>query len=138
MDPANTWVFSYPIEAPEKAMLRNNLSALQHLHLWLTYAEHWCEHKPSITVSVRDDEWLEVGAFVYKNFDRMSGISFLPYSDHVYQQAPYQEVTEEEWQGLAERTPSALDWSRLSEFELEDNTTATHELACTAGFCEVQ
>ena len=137
MDPNNTLVFAYPIAAPETAVTRKDISALEHLNLWLVYAEHWCEHKPSITVSVREDEWLEVGAFVYKNFDRMSGISFLPYSDHVYQQAPYQEVTEEEWQQMIDRMPTSLDWTRLSEFELEDNTTSMQELACTAGFCEV-
>ena len=105
--------------------------------LWKIYAEHWCEHKPSITVSVKEDEWMEVGAWVYKNFDIVSGISFLPYDDHVYQQAPYQDCTEEEYLTLSENTPKLIDFQKLSEYEKEDHTNGNKELACSAGVCEI-
>lgn len=137
MEPETGWVFSYPIASPAGALTRGGLSALNHLRLWLTYARHWCEHKPSITVSVREDEWLHVGAFVYDHFDEISGISFLPYQDHTYRQAPYQEVTQAEYEELLERMPASLDWSRLPEFEKEDTTSGTRELSCTANACEL-
>ena len=103
----------------------------------MTYSEHWCEHKPSITVSVREEEWMEVGAWCYKNFDRLSGISFLPHSEHAYRQAPYQECSKEEYQELYKTTPKNIDWEKMNAFESEDNTKASQELACTAGVCEI-
>jgi ribonucleoside-diphosphate reductase alpha chain len=137
LHPDTTWVFSYPIKAPEGSITRNNVGALDQLRLWLTYAEHWCEHKPSITVYVRDDEWLEVGAFVYEHFDRMSGVSFLPHSDHSYKQAPYQEITSETYERLVAEMPDSLDWSQLPVFEREDSTEGMKELACSGASCEI-
>ena len=131
-------VFSFPCKAPEEgSVTRDKLNAIWHLALWKEYAEHWCEHKPSITVSVREHEWLEVGARVYKNFDHLSGVSFLPYSEHTYKQAPYQECTEQEYKELLERIPSDIDWASLQNFEKEDTTTGSQELSCTAEVCEV-
>ena len=100
------------------------------------YQDHWCEHKPSVTISVKEDEWLSVGAWVYENFDSISGISFLPHSDHVYKQAPYQECTEEEYKELASKMPE-IDWTKLKDYEKEDYTVASQELACTGNTCEV-
>lgn len=137
LHPESDWVFSYPIASPEGAITRNDFSALEHLQLWLTYARFWCEHKPSITVSVREEEWLTVGAFVYENFDEMSGISFLPHFGHTYQQAPYQEVTETEYDELLAKMPATLPWELLPDFEKEDSTEGSRELACTANSCEV-
>lgn len=136
MKPDTTTVFSFPQKAPEGAVTRNDMTALEQLGLWLTYQRHWCEHKPSVTVSVCDDEWLEVGAFVYKHFDEMSGVSFLPHSDHTYQQAPYQECTKEEYLEALKVSPEALDWSKLSSYETEDNTVGTQTFACV-GSCEI-
>ena len=137
MSPTNITVFSFPIKCASKAVFRKDLTAIEHLELWMTYSEHWCEHKPSITVSVHEDEWLDVGAWCYRNFDRLSGISFLPYSDHTYRQAPYQECTEKEYKELHAITPKNIDWNKLNEFEFEDNTKASQELACSAGVCEI-
>jgi ribonucleoside-diphosphate reductase alpha chain len=132
--PAPTkWVFSFPAEAPEHALIRKDLSAIQHLKLWLTYAKHWCEHKPSITVSVRDHEWFEVGAFVYEHFDYMSGVSFFPMDEHTYQQAPLQDCTEEEWQALKDKMPASVNWSDLVFYEADDTTTGSREFACVSG-----
>ena len=131
-------VFSFPQKAPEGSVMRNDMTAVDQLELWKVYAEHWCEHKPSITVYVREHEWLEVFAWVYKNFDLMSGVSFLPHSDHVYQQAPYQEITEEEYNAFVESFPKDIDWSLLAAYETEDTTSVEHELACSAGSsCDV-
>jgi ribonucleoside-diphosphate reductase alpha chain len=135
--PDSTMVFSFPVKSPEYAVTRNDMSALEQLELWKTYAVNWCEHKPSVTISVRDEEWLEVGAWVYKNFDLCSGISFLPHSDHTYQQAPYQDCDEETYQELLGRMPKMIDWNRLGEYEAEDNTAGSQTLACTGGVCEV-
>ena len=135
--PTYTSVFSFPIKAPSNAITRKKVSAIDQLVLWKIYAEHWCEHKPSITVSVKEDEWMEVGAWVYKNFDIVSGISFLPYDDHVYQQAPYQDCTEKEYLKLLENMPESIDFQKLSEYEKEDHTNGNKELACSAGVCEV-
>ncbi|QWT29912.1 ribonucleotide reductase [Streptomyces phage TunaTartare] len=137
MNPENTAVFSFPIKAPEGALTRNDLTATQHLDLWMTYQRHWCEHKPSVTIYVKPDEWQTVGNWVYDNFDEVSGISFLPHSEHTYQQAPYQDITAEEYNQWLERMPKDVDWDMLSSYELEDGTTGTQELACTAGACEV-
>lgn len=137
LHPDTTMVFSYPMKAPPGSITRHQVTALDQLNLWLVYAEHWCEHKPSITVYVRDEEWLEVGAFVYKHFDRMSGVSFLPHSDHAYKQAPYQDITEAEYERLTAEMPDSLNWEELPTFELEDSTEGMRELACVAGGCEI-
>lgn len=138
MKPDDTYVFSFPVKAPEGAILRNDLTAIEHLNTWLTYQRAWCEHKPSITVSVKEDEWMEVGAWVYKHFDEVSGISFLPHSDHSYKQAPYQEVSEQEYLDLVAKMPSNIRWEDLSFYETEDGTSGTQTLACTSdGNCEI-
>lgn len=134
--PDNTLVFSFPQKAPEGAITRNDRTAIQQLELWQIYQKHWCEHKPSITVYVGEDEWLEVGAWVYKNFDSLSGVSFLPREKHSYRQAPYQEITKEDYELFVSRMPAVVDWSGVAEFEKEDNTTGSQELACVAGYCE--
>lgn len=137
MRPESTTVFSFPIKAPDKAVTRESMTAVEHLNLWLTYQRHWCEHKPSVTITVKEPEWMEVGAWVYKHFDEVSGISFLPYSDHSYQQAPYQEITEELYEELKSKMPLEIDWSKLQDFEKEDTTTGSQDLACMGGVCEV-
>ncbi len=138
MKPNDTYVFSFPVKAPEGAITRNDLTAIEHLNTWLVYQRAWCEHKPSITVSVKEHEWMEVGAWVYKHFDEVSGISFLPHSDHSYKQAPYQEVTKEEYDALVEKMPSSIRWEDLSFYETEDGTSGTQTLACTSdGNCEI-
>lgn len=137
MKPNDTVVFSFPQKAPKNSLTRDSVNAILHLEKWLQYQRHWCEHKPSVTINVKDAEWLEVGAWVYKYFDEMSGVSFLPYSDHTYAQAPYQECTEEEYNELLKKMPKDIDWSKLSEYEKEDTTTGTQELSCTAGVCEI-
>jgi len=135
MKPDSTTVFSFPMKAPEGA--ETELSAIDQLNTWMTYQKYWCEHKPSVTISVKEDDWLEVGAWVYRNFDDVSGISFLPHSDHTYAQAPYQKITKEKYEELIKEMPQAIDWSRLMDFEKEDTTTGSKELACFAGVCEV-
>jgi ribonucleoside-triphosphate reductase len=138
MKPNDTYVFSFPVKAPEGAIIRDDLTAIDHLNTWLVYQREWCEHKPSITVSVKDDEWMEVGAWVYHYFDEVSGISFLPHSDHSYKQAPYQEVTETEYLELLAKMPSSIRWEDLSFYETEDGTSGTQTLACTSdGNCEI-
>lgn len=132
----STTVFSFPMKAPEGALLRDDVKALQQLELWKIYQEHWCEHKPSITVYVREDEWLEVGAWVYKNFNILSGVSFLPYDNGVYKQAPYQEITKDVYEKLVEQFPR-IDWKNFIGYESSDTTTVSHELACSAGHCEI-
>ena len=138
MKPDSTTVFSFAMKSPSNAVTRTQMSAVEQLELWKTYALHWCEHKPSVTISVKEDEWMDVGAWVYENFDVASGVSFLPHSDHSYQQAPYQDIEQEdylEWQQTYKGVK--LDWNQLSLFEKEDNTSGSRELACTAGVCEV-
>ena len=137
MKPNETYVFSFPIKAPAHAITRDKLTAIQQLEVWLVYQRHWCEHKPSITVSVKEDEWMEVGAWVYKHFDECSGISFLPYSEHTYVQAPYQEVTKAEYEEVVSKMPKEINWQALSLYELEDSTTGTQALACVSGECEI-
>ena len=138
MNPTNTAVFSFPMKVHEGAVFRTDMTAIQQLELWLTYQKHWCEHKPSVTISVKEDEWMEVGAWVYKNFDWMSGVSFLPFSEHSYQQAPYQDTNKEGYEFLKEQMPKNVDWSKLSEYEMSDMTIGSQELACVAGACEIQ
>lgn len=137
MKPASTYVFSFPVRAPEHALFREEMSAIAQLELWKLYQDNWCEHKPSITVTVKEHEWLDVGAWVFKNFEKMSGVSFLPFSDHVYKQAPYQDCTREEYEALLAKMPKVIDWSVLSLYEKTDMTVGSQELACSAGACEV-
>ncbi len=132
-----TTVFSFPQKSPNKAVTRNDMTAIEQLETWLTYQRHWCEHKPSVTISVRDSEWLAVGAFVYEHFDEMSGVSFLPHSDHTYQQAPYQDCTKQEYEQLLKLMPKRIDWSKLNEYEQEDNTVAMQTMACSGDSCEI-
>ena len=113
------------------------MSAIAQLELWKTYAEHWCEHKPSVTISVKEKEWVNVGSWCWNNFDHLSGVSFLPHTDHTYKQAPYQDINEKEYNSLLGKMPKAIDWSKLSDVEKEDTTRGTQELACTAGVCEL-
>jgi ribonucleoside-diphosphate reductase alpha chain len=137
MKPDSTVVFSFPVKSPDKAVTRNDMTAVEQLELWLTYQRSWCEHKPSVTISVRDGEWMEVGAFVYKHFDEMSGVSFLPHSDHTYQQAPYQEIGKSEYKELLSLMPKSIDWSELSNYENEDNTVSMQTMACSGDSCEI-
>ena len=132
-----TTVFSFPQKSPNKAVTRNDMTAIEQLETWLTYQRHWCEHKPSVTISVRDSEWLAVGAFVYEHFDEMSGVSFLPHSDHTYQQAPYQDCTKQEYEQLLKLMPERIDWNKLNEYEQEDNTVAMQTMACSGDSCEI-
>jgi len=136
--PDHTWVFSFPIKGPEKGIYRKDMSAIEHLELWKVYQDSWCEHKPSITVSVKEDEWLAVGAWVYENFDKMSGVSFLPFADHSYRQAPYQDCSKQEYETLLKKMPDDIEWAKLSEYEEKDMTHGSQELACSAeGGCEI-
>jgi ribonucleoside-diphosphate reductase alpha chain len=151
MKPDNTTVFSFITRSPEGATCRNDMTAIEQLELWKVYAMHWCEHKPSVTISVKEHEWLEVGAWVYEHFDLVSGISFLPFSDHTYKQAPYQDITKEEYDGKFQRIetpegniinvdmtmPKDIDWMDMGQFETHDTTNGNRELACSAGACEI-
>ena len=151
MKPDNTTVFSFITRSPEGATCRNDMTAIEQLELWKVYAMHWCEHKPSVTISVKEHEWLEVGAWVYEHFDLVSGISFLPFSDHTYKQAPYQDITKEEYDGKFQRIetpegniinvdmtmPKDIDWMDMGQFETHDTTNGNRELACSAGSCEI-
>jgi ribonucleoside-triphosphate reductase (thioredoxin) len=136
MKPETTTVFSFPVKAPDDAVVTEDMTAIEQLELWLAYQRNWCEHKPSVTINVRKDEWFEVGAFVYKYFDEMSGVSFLPYNEHTYQQAPYQEVGKSDYEMLLSVMPEAIDWSKLSEYEKEDQTAGSQTFACV-GSCEI-
>ena len=135
--PDQTTVFSFPVKAPNKAVVTSDLSAVDQLNMWLMYQRNWCEHKPSVTINVKKDEWFEVGTFVYEHFDEMSGVSFLPYNEHTYQQAPYQEIDKEEYKNILSTMPKTIDWSRLSEYEKEDTTSSSQTFACTGDVCEV-
>ena len=137
MKPDQTTVFSFPVKSPTKAVVTEDMTAIEQLDTWLMYQRHWCEHKPSVTINVRKDEWFEVGAFVYKYFDEMSGVSFLPYNEHTYQQAPYQEVDEAQYKDLLSSMPSAIAWSELANYEKEDNTVSMQTMACTGDVCEM-
>jgi ribonucleoside-triphosphate reductase (thioredoxin) len=135
--PDNTVVFSFPQCSPQGAITRNDVSAIDHLKIWANIQEHWCEHKPSITVNVKEEEWVGVSSWVWDNFNILSGVAFLPYSEHTYRQAPYQECTEAEYTEWLVRMPKSIDWSKLSEYEVDDNTTGSQEYACASGFCEI-
>ena len=137
MKPDSTTVFSFPMKSPDGATTRTEMSAIEQLEYWLMFQRHWCEHKPSVTVSVKEDEWMKVGAWVYENFDEVSGISFLPFSDHTYAQAPYQDIEREEYLELKQVMPKSIDWSKLADYEKEDTTSGGRELACTADACEM-
>ena len=138
MNPMHTTVFSFPIKCNSDAVFRTDLTAIEQLELWNTYQKHWCEHKPSVTISVKENEWMKVGSWVYDNFDLMSGVSFLPFSDHSYKQAPYQDCSEVEYKKLEKQIPSNVDWSLLAKYEQSDMTVGSQELACAAGGCEIQ
>ena len=135
--PDQTTVFSFPVKAPQGAVVTDNVSAIEQLKTWLVYQRHWCEHKPSVTINVRKDEWFEVGAFVYEHFDEMSGVSFLPYNEHTYQQAPYQSCTKDDYKKLSKIMPKSIDWAKLSEYEKEDTTASSQTFACTGDVCEI-
>ena len=137
MKPDTTVVFSFPQKAPAGAVTTADMTAIEQLEMWLAYQRHWCEHKPSVTINVRSDEWFEVGAFVYKNFDEMSGVSFLPYNEHTYQQAPYQECGRKKYEKLKSSMPEKVDWEKLSDYEQEDNTAGSQTLACSGDSCEI-
>ena len=135
--PEHTLVFYFPIKSPKGSLTRKDLTALEHLEIWKTYQNHWCEHKPSATISIKEHEWLDVGSWVWNNFDDISGVSFLPYADHSYQQAPYQEITAKEYKEWQKKTTNKINWDLIKEYEKEDMTENTKELACTAGACEI-
>lgn len=132
----NVLVFSFPIKSPEGSVCASELGAIQQLEFWKMYQDYWCEHKPSVTIYYKDEEFLDVGSWVYKNFDSISGISFLPYSDHVYAQAPYQPISEEQYLSLLQKMPKDVDWSLLQVYETDDTTKSSHTLACSASGCE--
>jgi ribonucleoside-diphosphate reductase alpha chain len=135
--PDNTYVFSFPIKSPSHSVFRNDKTAIEQLETWKIYHTSWCEHNPSVTITVREHEWIEVGAWVYSNFNEIGGISFLPHSDHTYRQAPYQECTKEEYEKMSKLMPKNIDWDKLSEYEKEDNTIGSQELACSGNSCEL-
>jgi ribonucleoside-diphosphate reductase alpha chain len=137
MKPNSVKVFSFPMKAPKGAVTRNERTAIEQLELWLMYQRYYCEHKPSVTISVREHEWMDVGAWVYKHFDEVSGVSFLPHSDHTYQQAPYEECDRKTHDELAWKMPSEVNWDLISEYELTDQTVSTKTLACTGSVCEL-
>ena len=135
--PEHTWVFSFPIKTSRTAICRHDNTAIEQLEFWKLYQLHWCEHKPSVTITVKEEEWIEVGAWVYKNFDMISGISFLPHTDHSYQQAPYQDCTEAEYKEMLKKMPNGIDWNEMSKYEQEDHTRGSQEYACTGDKCEI-
>jgi ribonucleoside-diphosphate reductase alpha chain len=137
MSPDNVTVFYFPIESPDDSVFRNELTATEQLDFWLFYKTYWTEHNPSVTISVKEEEWFNVAAFVYENFNEISGVSFLPYSEHVYQQAPYQECTKEEYEEAKRKMPDNIDWEKLTKYESSDLTAGAQELACSSGSCDI-
>ena len=137
MKPDHTSVFSFPMKSPKNSVFRTDMSAIEQLELWKVYQDAWCEHNPSVTISVKEEEWMDVGAWCYKHFDYMSGVSFLPFSDHTYRQAPYQDIDEDTYKELIRKMPTQVSWARLKEYEFTDTTTASQELNCSAGGCEI-
>jgi ribonucleoside-diphosphate reductase alpha chain len=135
--PDQTDVFSFPMKSPDTAILRNDLSALDQLRLAMIYQKNWCEHKTSITVYVRESEWLEVGAYVYKNFDELSGVAFLPFDNGSYRQAPYEEITEQQYNEALDKMPKNIDWSQITKYELDDQTVHSKDFACVGNSCEL-
>lgn len=134
-NPSNV-VFSFPIKAPEGCITRNTRTAIEALEHYLVYQQYWCEHNPSITVYVKNDEWMEVGAWVYKNLDKLGGVSFLPHSDHIYPQAPYQDITQQQYNEAVAEFPE-IDWAQFDKYEVDDTTIKSHELSCAGNFCEL-
>ena len=137
MKPDNVTVFSFPTKSPAGCVTRSDMTAIEQLELWLIYQRHWCEHKPSVTISVKEHEWMEVGAWVWKHLEEISGISFLPFSDHVYKQAPYQDIDEETYIRELEKLPQSVNWEELANYEKEDNTSGSQTYACSGDSCEV-
>ena len=137
MKPDQTTVFSFPMKSPDGAVVTADMSAIQQLDMWLAYQRSWCEHKPSVTINVKNAEWFEVGAFVHKHFDEMSGVSFLPFNEHTYQQAPYQDCSRTDYKTLLSCMPKDIDWTLLSNYEKEDNTAGSQTLACSGDSCEI-
>ena len=135
MKPHSTSVFSFPIKAPETGVLRDSMNAIEQLEIWLKYARYWCEHKPSVTISVKEEEWPDVGAWVWKYFDEISGVSFLPHDGGTYKQAPYEECTKEQYEELLAKMPVSIDWDSLNEDD--DNVEGAQMLACTGNSCEI-
>jgi ribonucleoside-diphosphate reductase alpha chain len=130
-------VFAFPKQSPSTSLVRDDIKALDFLERWKDFQENWCEHKPSVTISVAEDEWLSVAAWCYDNFDILSGVSFLPFDPTEYPQAPYQTISKEEYEELLKKFPKDIDWSKLADFETEDMTTGSQEYACVAGICEI-
>ena len=137
MKPDQTTVFSFPMKAPDNAIVTADMTAIEQLEMWLAYQRAWCEHKPSVTINVRSGEWFAVGAFVYEHFDEMSGVSFLPFNEHTYQQAPYQECGKSDYDTLLSVMPTSINWDELSDYEQEDNTAGSQTLACSGDSCEI-
>jgi len=137
MKPESVAVFTFPMKAPEGAILRDDRTAIEQLELWLIYQRYYCEHKPSVTISVKENEWMQVGAWVYEHFDEVSGVSFLPHSDHTYQQAPYEDCTEGVYKEALAGMPESVDWARIEEYELSDTTRGMKTMACTGSICEM-
>jgi len=135
--PEHTWVFYFPQKAPKGAITRNQRTAIQQLEFWRLYQNHWCEHKPSATIYVQEEEWLDVGAWIYRHFDTVSGLAFLPNLEHIYKQAPYIDCSKEEYEEWVKKTPENVDWTKLSVYENTDTTTGSQELACVAGACDI-
>jgi ribonucleoside-diphosphate reductase alpha chain len=137
MKPDQTTVFYFPQKAPKGAILTKDLTAVEHLKMWKAYRTYWTEHNPSVTINVQEDEWIGVGAWVYENFDSIGGVSFLPASEHTYKQAPYQEISKEEYEEMVKKMPKSIYWEGLIAYENEDGTTGSQELSCVAGECEI-
>jgi ribonucleoside-triphosphate reductase len=135
--PDSVMVFSFPQKAPDNALVQGQLSPIEHMQLWKTYQDFYCEHKPSVTINIKEHEWMQVGDWVYQNYESISGISFLPHSEHIYQQAPYQKCYKEDYDALLVKLPTHVDWLKLSDYEKEDSTKGTQELSCSAGVCEI-
>ena len=133
----STVVFSFPVKSPKDSVTVKQVGAMEQLRLWKAYQEHWCEHKPSVTIYYTDSEFLQVSQWIWDNFDLCSGISLLPTSDHIYQQAPYEAIDEDQYNKLVAEMPKDINWENLSQFEQEDNTTGSQELACAGGACEI-
>jgi ribonucleoside-diphosphate reductase alpha chain len=135
--PNDTVVFSFPIKAPEGSLTYEDYNAIDHLELWLTYQKHWCDHKPSVTINYTDSSFLGIGQWIWNNWDWVSGISFLPHTDHVYEQAPFEAITKEVWAEMVKLIPNNINWDELAQYEHEDTTTSSHSLACVGGSCEI-
>ena len=138
MKPDHQYVFSFPMEVSNDALVTKEVGAMEQLELWMAYQRHWCEHKPSVTIYYKDSEFLELGQYVYNLFDEISGVSFLPYSEHTYQQAPYQECSKEEYEAFKAKMPVSVDWTLAAAYDKgSDNTESMQTLACTGGACEI-